>query len=37
MIDMLIDEMDFGLFDPEMAKKKEADIDDTSALDTLEK
>jgi Trypsin-like peptidase domain len=37
MIDMLIDEMDFGLFDPEIAKKKEADIDDTNALDTPQK
>ena len=37
MIDLFIEDMDFGLFDPELAKKKEADIDDSSALDSLEK
>lgn len=35
MIDMFIDMMDFGLFDTELAKKKDADVsDDTTGLDT---
>lgn len=35
MIDLFIDDMDFGLFDPELAKKKEADIDESNLLNSL--
>lgn len=36
MVDLLTEDMDFWLFDPELAKKKEADIDDTNPLDPVE-
>lgn len=36
MIDLFIEEMDFWLFDAELAKKKEADIDDGNILDTID-